>query len=129
MKFLTKAKDGGPESKVWAYILIEIKWLFSIILLKFEDGSREAYHSHAFDAISWLLAGQLFEDRIDKLSKTIYIPSINPIFTSKENTHKVISIGKSWALTFRGPWKRTWFEKTKDGNAVLGHGRKVLSRY
>ena len=46
------SKDGGPDSTVWMYG-IEVKWLFSILLLRFEDGSRDAYHSHAFDCVSW----------------------------------------------------------------------------
>jgi hypothetical protein len=33
MNFLNKTKDGGPESTVWAYWLIEIKSLFSVALL------------------------------------------------------------------------------------------------
>ena len=61
MKFLFKAKDGGPESKVTGYWLIESKRWFSIALLRFDEGSREAFHTHAFNAISWVLWGELLE--------------------------------------------------------------------
>jgi hypothetical protein len=59
MRFFHHGKDGGPESPVEGYWLFEIKWLCSIVLLKFNDGGREAYHSHAFNALSWLLKGDL----------------------------------------------------------------------
>ena len=52
MKVLYKGKDGGNLSTVTGYWLIECKNLFSIVLLKFEGESREAYHTHAFGAIS-----------------------------------------------------------------------------
>ena len=39
--------------------------IFSIALLKFEGISREAYHTHAFGAISWLLKGMLVEEFLD----------------------------------------------------------------
>lgn len=40
MKFLETTKGGGAESTVWAHWLIEIKSLFSIALLRFEDLAR-----------------------------------------------------------------------------------------
>lgn len=122
MKLFYKGKDGGPESKVTGYWLIEAKGLFSIALLKLEDGSREAYHSHAFNAVSWLLKGKLQEDvkvsgrcrasgeYWDGDYTTTYTPSFKPIYTSRDNMHKVSSVGTSWALTFRGPWAKQWKE-------------------
>ena len=50
-------KDGGPESKVDGYWLFRHKRLFTVALLRFSKGSREAYHSHAFNAVSWVLTG------------------------------------------------------------------------
>lgn len=130
MKLLEKSKDGGPESTVWAYWLFEIKWLGSIVLLRFEDGSRDAYHSHAFNSVSWLLSGDLFE--ITDVATTgryfpktnNYVPSLSPILTPRSTTHKVISVGRSWVLSFRGPWAKTWVEKTPDGKeTTLTNGR------
>lgn len=132
MRFLEVCKDGGPESTVTAYVLIEIKSLFSIMLLRFAHGSRDAYHSHAFNAVSWLLRGQLGEKRKARVVRggagfqwKTYRPSLWPIFTSRENCHKVFSRGTSWALTFRGPWRNTWYEVRQLGKVVtLTHGRK-----
>jgi hypothetical protein len=57
MKFLSKCKDGGPESPVTAYVLVEIKSLFSVMLLHF-SGTREAFHSHAFNALTGQRCGK-----------------------------------------------------------------------
>jgi len=124
MKFLTKCKDGGPESTVTAYVLIEIKSLFSIMLLKFEGLSREAYHNHAFNCISWLFKGYLLENLIEKTIKS-YKPSLIPIITKRDTFHKVDSVGNSWVLTFRGPWSKTWQEylPLQNKDKTLSHGR------
>lgn len=126
MKFLSKSKDGGPESTVWAYWLIELKGLFSIVLLRFEDGSRDAYHSHAFNSISWVLRGGLYED-------LLHGPHLNhwaspfPVITRRSTTHKVVSFGRTWVLSLRGPWSTEWREILPDGKVVtLTHGRKEV---
>lgn len=127
MKFLRYAKDGGPESTVTGYFLIEIKSLFSIVLLHFGPGSREAFHTHAFDAVSWLLSGGLREQHIEG-QRTYYRPSLRPIFTARETFHKVYSWGDSWVLSFRGPWAPHWHEylPSEERYVTLTHGRAVV---
>jgi hypothetical protein len=131
MNILKVTKDGGAESTVWAYWLIELKWLGSIALLRFENGSRDAYHSHAFDSVSWLLAGGLLESRVDLEDYTTgayaFLPSWRPIVTRRQYLHKVVSVGRSWVLTFRGPWARTWKEVTPKGPRTLASGRVEVS--
>jgi len=120
------SKDGGPDSTVWMYG-IEIKWLFSILLLRFEDGSRDAYHSHAFDCVSWVLRGELFE-QFRARAPNRYRPSWRPIITRTYDFHKVTSIGRTWVLTFRGPWGRTWQEHIPGGDTyTLERGRRRVS--
>ena len=136
MKLLRVMKDGGPLSKVWGYWLIEWKALFSVVLLRFEDGSREAYHSHAFNSVSWVLRGCLEERRmyppkewaVCKIVVTHFRPSLRPIITTRDNLHKVHSIGRTWVLSFRGPWADTWKEYLPDeGRTItLTHGRREL---
>lgn len=109
MKLFSYGKDGGPDSTVWGFWLIEIKSLFSVALLCFEDGSREAYHSHAFNSVSWLLRGSLEENMLEG-DFLVHLPSILPIITRRKVFHKVSSVGRSWVLTFRGPWSPTWKE-------------------
>lgn len=116
-RLLWKAKDGGPDSNVTGYWLIECKRLFSIALLKFAPGSREAFHSHAFNALSWILRGKLREEvLIDgdfDLVGSYYVDlpaSFKPVYTPRDRTHRVYSEGTTWAITFRGPWAKTWRE-------------------
>jgi len=127
MKLFYKGKDGGPESRVWGYWLIEQKKLISIALMHFQDGTRGVYHSHAFNSLSWVLWGELTEVRIDGTQK-IYKPSIIPIWTSRSNVHRVSSKNNSWVLTFRGRWHDMWMEFDPWTKRVthLTTGRKVF---
>ena len=127
MKFLTTVKDGGAESTVWAHILFEIKSLASIMLLRFEDGSREAYHSHAFDSVSWVLRGRLVEFHHNG-SIDIHTPGVLPIITRRSTFHMVRSTGRTWVLTFRGPWANTWQEIVAGRRITLTHGRKEVQK-
>lgn len=137
LKWHWGSKDGGPESHVYAYGL-ECKALFSVLVLRFENGTRDAYHSHAFNAVSWLLgSGDLHEivkpGRQGALSTTTYYePSLRPIVTLRETYHQVASIGRTWVLTLRGPWVDTWTEAVANGRGgydprTLAHGRRVVN--
>lgn len=131
MRLFYYGKDGGYESTVWGFWLVEIKSLFSIVLLRFEGSSREAFHSHAFNAVSWLLSGRLDEhvrESEDREWATWYLPSIFPIWTPRSRCHKVDSHGHSLVLSFRGPWADTWQEYLPSQNRVvtLASGRREL---
>lgn len=132
MRFFSKAKDGGLESTVDAFFLFEIKWLCSIALLRFNKGSRENYHSHAFNAWTWFIKGDLTEHRVFQNKQhpveTKYSLSLKPKFTPRNNLHKVMARKTSWCFTIRGPWSREWTEyndKTME-TTVLTHGRKIV---
>jgi hypothetical protein len=127
VKLFSTSKDGGKDSNVTGYWLIEWKDVFSVALLKFDKGSREAFHSHAFNCISWVLSGHLLEERLLgwPIRLTDYKPSWKPIITPRAITHKVYGIAPTtWVITFRGPWHKTWHEEFDDGTkVVLAHGR------
>lgn len=122
-------RDGGPESNV-RYYGIEIKKFFSITLLCFGKGSRPVYHSHAFNSISWVLTGGLFETKIEAknvLSPRWHWPSVVPVMTYRTTYHQVMGVkDKNWVISFRGPWKNRWYEHHPDKSIVLTHGRKVV---
>lgn len=138
MKFLTKMKDGGPLSPVTAYVLIEYKPLFSIMLLKFKKGTREEYHTHAFNALTWFILGKMFEERLHlginndyfKIVKR-YKKSIFPKITTKDNLHRITAKRNSWCFTIRGPWVNAWYEYNELTNTktYLTHGRKIIKIY
>ena len=120
MKFMKWAKDGGPESTVKGFFFIEIKSLFSIALLKFEGKSRNAFHTHAFHCISWLLSGMLREQFIGDENRTRWhLPSILPFLTLRSHFHKVDSFNNSWVFTIRGPWVDRWYEFLSEENRMI----------
>lgn len=128
MKLLQLSKDGGPQSTVAGFFITEVKRLFSVAVLRFANGSREAFHSHAFHSVSWVLRGKLTEHMIDG-TVNVYKPSIIPVITKRSTFHKVVSEGTTWVLTFRGPWVSRWREYLPDKNKflTLTHGRKIVA--
>lgn len=151
MRLFSKAKDGGPESPVDGYFLIEIKSLFSIVLLHFNFGRRESFHNHAFNALTFWLKGNVTEEieeywpgkhvRRDtwRAGDVKYTPrdTMHRFETPSTGTYKsffgniVARAHKNgaWALSFRGPWKKTWQEhKTPFGESItLTNGRKLVT--
>ena len=127
MKILSKGTDGGTKSNVTGFWLIEAKSLFSIVLLRFGKGSRENYHNHAFNAITWFIKGEVDEEHVDGRILN-WRPSWKPKYTPRECFHKVFAKQTTWALSFRGPWDKTWkeYSPTKKEEIILTHGRVVL---
>ncbi len=147
MKILFGSKDGGEESRVYMYG-VESKRIGSVLLLRFEDGSREAYHTHAFNAVSWVLRGALTEEVVvakvkkfglgpdkwfhfaETVEQKTLRPSLAPVRTPRERFHKVSSWGRSWVLSLRGPWAKTWtdfdYSHVFTRPKTLTWGRKVV---
>lgn len=127
MKLFSWGKDGGKESTVWGLWFVEIKSLFSIVLLKFENGSRDAYHDHSFNCASWILRGILIENHLNSEIQ-IHASSWLPIITKRDTFHKVESLGTTWVISFRGPWADRWHEyhPSTGKGATLTHGRKEI---
>lgn len=128
MRILFKKKDGGPYSKATGYWLIEWKRAFSIVLLRFDRGSRDAFHSHAFNAISWVLSGCLLEQFRDRTWR-LHEAGWWPIRTPRETFHKVHGLEpRTWVLSFRGPWVDRWREDLPNrGLVTLTHGRREVT--
>jgi len=126
MKFLHYGKDGGEYSTVWGFFFIEIKKMFSIVLLKFENGSRDAFHSHAFNSISLVLKGKLIEEH--RWGGTEAHIWGDTVITRRDTFHKVTSYGRTWVLSIRGPWAKTWkeFIPSERRNVTLTHGREEV---
>lgn len=121
-----KKFDGGQESGVTGYFLIEWKILFSIGLLHFKKGSREAFHSHAFQALTFWLKGNVTEVKYNGVESN-FSASLRPKYTPRENVHKVIAHEDTYALTFRGPWLDYWYEFKGGKQTILTHGRTVIN--
>lgn len=127
MNVFKKLKDGGSESPVDAYFLFEIKGLASIALLKFNKGGREAFHTHAFDALTWFIKGDLVEEDVSGETYK-YKKSLVPKLTPKSKNHRVLANKDSYCLTVRGKWVDSWTEYNKESNETtfFNWGRKVV---
>ncbi len=118
--------DGGKDSGVTGYFLIEWKILFSIGLLRFSEGSREAFHNHAFNAFTFWLKGKVIEEDLKGTRRNFVGPSRHAKYTPRDKCHKVHGVTTTWALTFRGPWVNYWKEFRESGETTLTHGRKIV---
>ena len=125
MKFLSKAPDGGVGSGVMGYFLVEIKPLFSIVLLHFDKGTRENHHSHAFNAITIWLKGKVNEYNL--FGDVKHFKAGNVKYTPRSTFHMVDALESTWALSFRGPWVDNWEEYRKGKFITLTHGRKIVN--
>lgn len=123
-RFFYKKPDGGLNSGVTGYFLLEWKTVFSIGILHFRPGSREAYHSHAFNALTFWLRGKVTEQKFDGINSE-FQASLCPKYTRRDNCHRVLVHTDTWALTFRGPWQDVWKEY-RPHLVRLTHGRREL---
>lgn len=121
-----KRKDGGNDSHVWGYFL-ELKRFFTIALLCFEPGTREAYHNHAFNCFSIILGPGYLEEEFKDGGVRIH-KRFKCLVTRRDDFHKVYSHGRTWVLTIRGPWSKTWQEYSeREGLVCLTHGREKVN--
>jgi len=128
MRFLFSRHDGGPDSGVTGFWLLEWKAGVSVVLLRFEPGSRrEVFHSHAFAALTWWLRGEVDELHADG-RRLRWAPSLRPKWTPRSCCHRILPRRRSGALSVRGPWKRTWLEyhAGRDETRRLTNGRRVV---
>jgi hypothetical protein len=128
VRLLNKAPDGGKNSGVTGFFLVEMKSLFSIVLLRFNKGSREAFHEHAFNAVTIWLKGRVIEHELHNTVRSFprEFKGGQIKFTRRNCFHKIEALEPTWALSFRGPWVDRWREKRGDKLVTLTHGRKVV---
>lgn len=109
------------------FTILEIKYLFGIIVNIFNTTDQDRYHSHAFHALSLMIYGYYYEDVIidnkivtKKIQKSRFIP--------RNYIHKITHSSKNAiSITFEGPWERTWNEYFDNGRIkVYTWGRKVI---
>lgn len=121
-----KKPDGGHDSGVTGYFLIEWKLFFSIGILHFKQGSREAFHSHAFNAFTFWLKGRVTEITHPSHTQLDFSAGLKPKYTPRNKFHKILAHSDTYAITFRGPWVDHWYEFKKSKLITLTHGRKIV---
>jgi len=131
MRLLSKAADGGDNSGVTGYFLIELKPLFSIVLLRFAKGTRDAYHEHAFNAWTLWLKGCVIE-HIMGVGRDLGVYRKRRFtagrlkYTPRSCMHQIEALETSWAVSLRGPWVARWREWRAGRFVTLTHGRKEI---
>lgn len=125
MKLLSKSPDGGKHSGVTGFFLVEVKPLFSIVLLHFNEGTREAFHEHAFNAVTLWLKGRVREHHLSGETKEFTAGDVK--ITRRETFHKVEALEDTWAISVRGPWADRWREWRHGKFVTLTHGRKEVA--
>lgn len=101
-----------------------------MVLLRFNKGTREAFHEHAFNAVTLWLKGKVLEHilRIDLGCSDIREYRAGQIkLTPRACFHKIEALETSWALSIRGPWVDRWREFRGGRFVTLTHGRKELN--
>lgn len=130
MRLFYKGYDGGDKSTVTGYWLIELKSLFSICVLRFNKGTRENFHNHAFNALTWFIKGDLVEERLVDSNKLYrkYRRSLIPKLTRRNNMHRVIANETSYCVSIRGPWSKQWNEYNEHNKEMitLESGRRIV---
>jgi quercetin dioxygenase-like cupin family protein len=124
MRLFAKAPDGGKASGVTGYYLVEIKPAFSIALLHFKKGTREAFHEHAFNAFTVWLKGRVREHMLSGEVKEFSAGQGK--VTKRSTFHKVEALEDTWAISVRGPWVDRWREWREGRFVTLTHGRAEL---
>ena len=124
MRFMQWAPDGGKESGVLGFYIIEIKSLFTLVVLHFDEGTRESFHEHAFNAVTLWLKGRVCEYNRAGPSRKFSAGMLK--LTWRRTFHKVNALEPTWALSLRGPWNKTWREDRAGELVTLTNGRKVV---
>lgn len=114
-----------------AYFLIEWKRGFSIALLHFNKGTREAFHEHAFNAVTLWIKGRVREHILaslfDHAAEVREFKAGQMKLTPRSCFHKIEALESTWALSVRGPWVDRWRELRKDRLVTLTHGRREVA--
>lgn len=129
-RVLLGRRDGGPDSHVRAFGF-EWKAIGSVLALRFAPGSRDAYHSHAFDAWSWVAGPGWLREVVVSRGLAFRYRAYHPgalVHTPRECTHRVISKGVTWVLTVRGPCVDQWIDHPIGAPPrTLTHGRREVT--
>lgn len=112
-------------------IIFECKYLFSIYLNVWKTIEHDRFHTHAFSAVSIMLAGEYDEERLSKdgtITKyTLKAPLVR--YIGRDNNHRMLEArGRTISITLAGPWDNIWSEtmaKTKK-QRFLSWGRRVV---
>lgn len=132
--FMKKKRIDLGEQSVTELTLLEYKKWFSIKLFNFHksEGVQDRFHTHAFNAYSFLLKGDYTEEVLEdnKIVKCLRSRS-KALFIPKDSYHRITRSKGCVTLLVTGPWGETFKElRNIVGNTyqevVCGSQRKDL---
>jgi hypothetical protein len=133
--FLKKKRIDLGEQSITELTLLEYKKWFSIKLFNFHKsgGVQDRFHTHAFNAYSFLLKGDYTEEVLEdnKIIKCLRSRS-KALFIPKDSYHRITRSKGCVTLLVTGPWGETFKElRNTVGNTyqevVCGSQRKDLN--
>ena len=133
--FMKKKRIDLGEQSVTELTILEYKKWFSIKLFNFHksEGVQDRFHTHAFNAYSFLLKGDYTEEVLEdnKIVKCLRRRS-KVLFIPKDSYHRITRSKGCVTLLITGPWGETFKElRNTAGNTyqevVCGSQRKDIS--
>lgn len=129
----SKKIDLGDQS-VSELTILEWKKLFSIKLFNFHptDGKQDRFHTHAFNAFSFLLHGDYTEEVVeDGIIKELPRSRNRLLYIPKNQYHRITKSNGCRTLLITGPWGQAFKELVNIDNrwieTVNGDKRTLLS--
>ncbi len=133
--FFKKSNVCLGKGTVTQYILIENKHFFSIIFYKWNTISQSRFHSHAFNAVAFLIKGFywekiIFDESCTEVDNVINVPLV-PRFLPKNYIHSIgYSKPNTITMLISGKWDENWHEYFPDSKKWVryGWGRVVIDK-
>ena len=132
MIFFKKKRIELGEGHILQYTIFEHKKFGGIWIYNWKTIIQNRFHTHAFNAIAFLLWGSYTEAVLDN-DGTIIEKEVNqwmkPRFLPMDYTHKILKAKpNTWTIVFFGKWKETWKEYFEDTNTWVTYtwGRKII---
>ena len=132
-KILPRKVFSLGTGKVTRYTLIEIRCLFSVYIHRIETLEQDRFHTHAFNALVFILNGGYIDeikDGIgpDKPTKKKFFKIGDVRWIPRELNHKLLeAVPGTTSMLLTGPYSTIWNEETNDGTLrILTTHRKPL---
>lgn len=124
MIFFRKKRVELGDGHIIQYTLFESKRLFSIIFYNWKTIKQNRFHSHAFNAIAFLLSGQYEEETYSVVKRNVINQWLKPRFLPRHYCHRILKAApNTWTLVLVGPWSKYWYEFFDNAKEV-GAGNK-----
>ena len=119
------------------YTFFECKWLCSIYLHCIKTETQDRFHTHAFNALAFILTGGYKEAQKDGIGRDASVtehsfvaPTVR--YIPRLLNHQLLQAQPDTiTVLVTSPWSHLWTEETVDGSHVrlLTHGYREVMRW